>query len=135
MLQEEIHANESTNGVFPTLEETLPSMEPINEQSTEESVGVKTSMVESVTPIVHKPVHVQLIVPNSMPPLLTPSGRSIQKVTVEFKMTWEHTMLLPPPKPSDRVENLTVRNSNSCVGDLVIWLNCIMNLFMVTLLL
>jgi hypothetical protein len=141
LLQEEMQANESTNDALPTSEETLPSIEPIDEQSPDESVGVKTSMVESVTPIVHmlllnhdannslsgefhvlnltKFAHAQLIVPNSMPPLLTPSGRSIQNVTVEFKVTWEHTMLLPPPKPPDRVENLMVRNSNSYADDLV----------------
>ncbi|MCI25084.1 hypothetical protein A2U01_0046272, partial [Trifolium medium] len=45
-----------TNDVVPTSEETLSSIEPSDEQSAEESVGLRTSMVESVTPIVCMPL-------------------------------------------------------------------------------
>ncbi|MCI38892.1 hypothetical protein A2U01_0060121, partial [Trifolium medium] len=52
LLQEEINVAELTNDVLSTSEETLPSIEPSDEQLDEESVGLRTSMVESVTPVV-----------------------------------------------------------------------------------
>lgn len=52
LLQEEIDAMESTNDGFPTSDETVL----VDEQVADESVGVRTSMVKLVTPIVHAPL-------------------------------------------------------------------------------
>lgn len=56
LLQEEIDATESKKDELPTSEETLPSMEPFDEQLVDDSFGARTTMVESVTPIVCTPL-------------------------------------------------------------------------------
>lgn len=56
LLQEEIDATESTKDALLTSEETLPAMELLEEQLVDDSVGARTTMVESLTPIVRTPL-------------------------------------------------------------------------------
>ncbi|MCH83627.1 hypothetical protein A2U01_0004453, partial [Trifolium medium] len=113
-LQEDIDVAESTNDAFPTSKATLMSIELSDVQSAEESVGLRTSMVEAVTPVVCMPLlnEITYASPQSIlikssssnfdpPPLppLKPPDQSFSKIIVELHVICNLMMPPPPPKP------------------------------------